>query len=127
MLTADTAFELWFHAAAFEYSLTYELANTVDIQNLERVIFENALFEVDRQEFSYVITRVTKCHLRQVIGSEREEVSHLSDLICCNSSTRDLDHGTYSVINDGVVFCKYLLSYSVDYSFLSTQFPVSTN
>ena len=42
----------------------YQLSHTILIENLERVYFQNLLFQINRKERSYIITRITEGHLR---------------------------------------------------------------
>jgi hypothetical protein len=56
MLTADTTLQIRTCSAALEYSLAYELAYAVAVQNLEWVILEDVTLKVDRQELSDIVT-----------------------------------------------------------------------
>ena len=50
VFAADAAFEVFACAAAFEYRLADQLSHAVAVEDLERVVLQNALLEVDRQE-----------------------------------------------------------------------------
>jgi hypothetical protein len=70
VLTADTALQVGTCCTALEHSLAYELANTVAVQDLERIVLEDVLLKVDRQELSDIVTRETESHLSKVVCTE---------------------------------------------------------
>ncbi len=70
MLTADTATEVGTNLASTLDSVLDELANTLLVEHLERVNFQDLLVEVDGQEAGDVVAAVTEGHLRQVVGTE---------------------------------------------------------
>ena len=51
-------------------SHTYQLTYTILIEHLERVYFQNLLFQINRKEGSDIVTRISEGHLSQVIRSE---------------------------------------------------------
>ena len=46
VLAADTAFELQTRAATFEHGLPNQLPHAVAVEDLERVVLQDALFEI---------------------------------------------------------------------------------
>ena len=127
MLTADTQVELGLGGTTLAACHLDELANAFLIENLERVNLQDAQVLVDGEELASVITRVTKGHLGQVVGTEREEVYHLCDLVGNEGGTRNLNHGTYLVGNGLTALGKYLLSNAVDDVGLHLDLVLHTN
>ncbi len=121
MFAADAALEVLARAAALEHRFADELAHTVAVQNLERVVLQDALFEVDGQELRDVVAREAQRHLRQVVGSEREELRHFGDLVGRHGGARHLDHRADHVFDLVVALGKDLLGRPVDDVLLVAQ------
>ena len=98
VLTADTAVELRIYRLTELDSHFHELTNTSLIELSERIVLEDLLVVVSTQELACVVTREAVCHLCKVVCTEAEEVSVLSDLVSCKSSSGDLDHCTNFVL-----------------------------
>ena len=64
MFTTNTAFQIRTDGTAFFRCHTNQLSYTILVENLERVYFQNLLFQINRKERSYIITRITEGHLR---------------------------------------------------------------
>ena len=65
----------------------HQLADTGLIQLSERIILEDLGVIVSVQELTCIITGEAEGHLGQVVGTEAEEISFLSDFIsskCCS-------------------------------------------
>ena len=124
MFAADTALQILTRAASLEYRLADQLADTVAVQNLERIVLQNTLFEVDRQELGDIVARESQGHLRQVIGSEREELCNLGYLIGRNCRTRNLDHRTDHIVDPVVALGEDLFGRTVDDLLLVTELLV---
>ena len=60
------------NSTTFLYYHLDQLTNTILVENLERVNFQNLLLEISRQERCDVVTAVAESHLRQVHGTEGE-------------------------------------------------------
>ena len=60
------------NGTTFLYCHLDKLTNTILVENLERVNFQNLLLEISRQERSDIVAAVTEGHLRQVLGTEGE-------------------------------------------------------
>ena len=56
VFAADAAFEVFACAAAFEYRLADQLSHAVAVEDLERVVLQNAFLQVDRQELRLLYT-----------------------------------------------------------------------
>ena len=76
----------------------HQLADTILVKFCKWVVFEDLSLVVCFQELACVITGESESHLCQVVGSEAEEVCIFCDLICGQSCTRDLNHGTYLIL-----------------------------
>ena len=70
MFTTDTAFQIRTDSTAFLCSHTYQLTHTILIENLERIYFQNLLFQINRKERSDIVARIAEGHLSQVIRTE---------------------------------------------------------
>lgn len=70
MFTADAALQVRTDSATFFGSHTHQLPYSVLIEHLERVYFQDLLFQINRQERSDVVALITESHLRQVIRTE---------------------------------------------------------
>ena len=60
------------NGTTFLYCHLDELTNTILVENLERIDFQNLLLEICRQERSDVVAVVTEGHLCEVVGTEGE-------------------------------------------------------
>ena len=98
VLTADTAVELRIYRLTELDSHFHELTNASLIELSERIVLEDLLVVVSAEELTSIVTREAVSHLSKVICTEAEEVSVLSDLVSCKSSSRDLDHCTNFVL-----------------------------
>ena len=70
MFTANTTFQIRTDSTAFFCCHTNQLSHTILVENLERVYFQNLLFQINRKERSNIVTGITEGHLRQVICTE---------------------------------------------------------
>ena len=78
-----------------------ELADADLVEACERVALVDLLVVVRAEELAGVVTAEAEGHLGQVVGAEGEELSLRRDLVCGQSGTRDLDHGTDKVLHVG--------------------------
>src|SRR5690349_6208289 len=65
-----------------------ELADPCLVQYLERVVLDDAVFQIVRKEATGIITRQPPGGLSQIVGPEREELGFSSQLIRRESRTR---------------------------------------
>ena len=127
MLAADTALQVESRTASLHHSLADELTHAVAIQNLEGIILQNTLIEICRQELGNIVARESECHLRKVVGTEREELRNLGNLVGRNGRTGNLNHRTHQVVDTVVALRKYLLGNAVDNTLLVAQLLVVTH
>ena len=92
VFAAEPAFEVMTSPAARFHGQFDELAPAFLIEHREGIGLEDLLLLVVFLEFRVVVARETHRGLRQVIGTEREELSRGSDAICCERGARDFDH-----------------------------------
>ena len=121
VLAADAALEHRALAAALEYGLANQLSHAVLVEDLERVVLQDALVEVDRQELADVVAREAQRHLRQVVGAEREELGDLGNLVGGHGCAGNLDHRADHVVDLVVALREYLFGRRVDDAFLVAQ------
>src|SRR4051794_35150353 len=81
MLATDAQFNIRPGCAAFLTGDFDQLANTVLIERDKWIIGKKAAFNVKWQELAGVVTREAKSGLGQIIGTEGEEFSFLSNLV----------------------------------------------
>ena len=118
MLTANTTLQVRTNSTAFLCSHTDELADTILVEHLEGVYLQNLLLQINGEEGSDVVTRVTKGHLCQVVGTEGEEFGGGSDAVGSQSGTRNFNHRTYLEIYAVAHFFEKLGGFGTDYFFL---------
>ena len=114
MFAADTHFEFGFGRAAFFHAHSYELANAFLIEHFERIGLDDSVFFVEFEELGSIVARESEGHLGKVVGTEREEVGYGSNLISYESSTGNLDHGTYFIGYALSFFLKHLGGSDID-------------
>ncbi len=71
----------------------YQLPHASLIQHCERVVGQQLLLQVERQELADVVAAVAVGQLSQVVGAEREELGVLRDPVRDQRGPRHLDHG----------------------------------
>ena len=98
VLTANTDVQLCIICAAILAGQVHQLADTGLIQLGEGIILEDLGVVIGIQELTGIITGEAIGHLSQVVGTEAEEVSILSDLVSGQACARNLDHGTDLVL-----------------------------
>ena len=81
MLAADAELEVRPGAAAELAGDRHQLADSRTVQHLERIVVDDVLLEIERQETAGVIPREPPCRLRQVVRAEREELCLAGDLV----------------------------------------------
>ena len=110
MLAADTYMQVRVNRFAQFDSHLHQLANANLIQFRERIVLEDLRIIVCVQELACVVTGESVCHLGKVVCTEAEEVSFFSDLVSCQSSSRDLDHGTNLIFQVDACCCDLSVS-----------------
>jgi len=127
MLTTDTSTKVWTNLMSLLYGHLNELTDTFLIKHLERIHIQDLLIKVYRQEASNIVTTITKCHLSQVISTEREVLSFTSNCISSQGSTRNFNHRTNFEFKFNTIFRKYLFSGSFDNLLLLLELSNSTD
>ena len=64
MLTADSDLQLGANAPTGRYGKSNQLANSIPIKHLERIVGKYTTFDIIREEPAGVITAESKCCLR---------------------------------------------------------------
>src|SRR5699024_4267674 len=116
------AFQVRTDGTALFGSHTNQLSHSILIKNLERINFQNLLFQVNRQERSDIIARITEGHLCQVICSEGKELGRRSDTVCSQCGTRNFYHCTNLEVDTVSHFLEQLCGCFTDYFFLFLEF-----
>lgn len=81
VLPANAEFQVGFCGTAFLNGHFHKHADTFLIKSSERIGFEDAFFIIIAQKFAGVVAAETERHLRQVIGSETEEIGFFCDFV----------------------------------------------
>ena len=110
VLTADTEVNIGVGLAAQLSSHSHQLANAGLIQTSEGIVLVDLTIIVSIQELACVIAGEAEGHLSQVVGTEGEECSFLSDLVSGQSCAGDLDHGTDMVLHVAASLSDQLVS-----------------
>ena len=110
VLAADSKMNVRANLRPLLYRNLNQLTYAVLVQMCEGILLVNLGLIVILQEFACVIAGEAEGHLRQVIGSEAEELCLLCDLICHKGCTRNLDHGSDVVPDIGILLRLHLLS-----------------
>ena len=94
MLPADAHLELGAHAAPQPQRQFHQLADSLLIEHLERVVRQNAGLDVERQEPPGVVAGEPERRLGEVVGPEREELRLPGDGVRGEGGAGQLDHRT---------------------------------
>src|SRR5207302_10314369 len=71
----------------------HQVADATHVQRLERIVLQNTIFQVPRQELALrVVAGEAERRLGQVVRAEREEVGVRGDLVRTYARARELDH-----------------------------------
>ena len=97
VFAADAAVEFRADALAEPDRHFHELADTQLVELRERVVLEDLLVVVGRQELARVVARETVRHLSEVVRAEAEELRLLGDRVGREGRARDLDHRAHLV------------------------------
>src|SRR3954463_4495106 len=103
MLTADADLQIRTRLATFLYAHLHQLSDAFTIKDGKRILLQDSLAQVCRQELVDVITREAESGLRQVVGAEAKELSVFRDLISDQSGARQLDHGSDEIFNPALL------------------------
>ncbi len=114
MLTADADLNSFTGGAPLLNPDTNERSHTILIQLGERIIRQNARFQVVWQKLADIVPRKSECHLCKIIGAKAEEFRFLGYCIGNHRCTRNLDHGTDEVSQRQAIPSHGLLGYSID-------------
>src|SRR5205085_5310969 len=94
VLAADAELDVRFGLTPSLGALMDELAHTAGIYRLEGVALEQTLLDVGRHHAALdIVTAEAERHLGEVVGTEREEVGLLGDLVGSNGAAARVDHG----------------------------------
>src|ERR1051325_8299728 len=80
VLAADADLEVRVRSAAALRAELHQLPDALLVDRLERVLLQDFLVDVLRQERAGVVARVAERHLCQVVRAEREETPRLAPL-----------------------------------------------
>src|SRR3954466_250691 len=92
VLPTDSQFDVRTNASTVFDRNPYEPTHPFGVKNLKWIVGKNTPINVRRKEPTRIITTESKCSLRQVICSEREELGRLRDLCRSQCRARQFDH-----------------------------------
>ena len=122
VFTTDAQLQIWTSCTSQSCSHLNKLTYTVLVQTSEWILFVDLLVIVMRQECTSIITAESECHLSQVVCTEAEEFSFLSDFISQQSCTRNFNHCTNFIVQFNTCFSDYTISSFNNYVLNITQF-----
>ena len=94
MFAADADFQFRVGLAAFCHRNFHHLSDALDVQHLERIVFQNAGLVVSGQKFIFRIFATERERgLGQVVGAEREEFGSFCHATCANTGAHHFQHG----------------------------------
>ncbi len=115
VLAADTYVELGTCSLTKLDSCLHQLTNADLVELSEGIVLEDLCIVVSIEELTSVVSGEAVCHLCQVVCTEAEELSFLSDIVSCQSCTRNLDHCTNLVLQLNACSSDYFVSSSNNY------------
>ncbi len=107
---------------AFLHAHTNQLSNPFLVENLERIIFQNSFFQINRKKLTGIVTRITKSHLGKIVRSKREKFGRLCNFIGNQSSTRYFYHSSNQIIYAVVIFGENFFGSRTNNIFLHLHF-----
>ena len=87
------------------------MSDAVLIQRRERILLQDALVDICREDLVHVIARKAESGLRQIVGAEREELRFLRNLVRHQRRARQLDHRTNQVVDFRSLFFEYVVGH----------------
>src|SRR6185503_21078551 len=81
VLTADPDFQVGPSSSPSLGSHPNQFSYAFLIEDLERIVFQDSVLDIERQEFGRVVSGYPKRCLGQVVGAEREELGYFGDLV----------------------------------------------
>ncbi len=127
MLTTDTTLQVRTGRTTLLYGHVDKLANTCLVEYLEWVYLQDLLLKICWQEASDIITAITECHLREVIGTEAEVLSLLCDIVSCQCGTRNLNHRTHLELNGHALFLEEFCGSITNHALLQVKLVDDTD
>src|SRR5665648_139428 len=122
MLAADADLQVRSSASALFNSDLHKLTNPFLVNRYKGIYIKNTMFNIERQELACIVTAVSQCRLCQVIGTKREELGILCDLVSSKCGTWQLYHGTYLVFYLEIMLFHHKLSNPHDIALCDHQF-----
>src|SRR2546423_6801552 len=117
MLAADPDFQVRLGLAAALDGHAHHRADSIPIEDLERVRRDDLFLDVSREEALLgVVARDAQHGLREVVGAEREELGLRRDLVRDDAGTRDLDHRPEFVLDPLSALLEYSIRHLSDLS-----------
>ena len=93
VLAADPDLEIRTDASPKFNRHPHDFPHSLYVEGRERIIGENALLQVMKKESRFsVVPGDPEYRLRQIVRSEREEISRRRNFVRCEGRPRDLDH-----------------------------------
>ncbi len=113
MLAADTDLQRGTRLPSPLRRHLHQLSDPFAIQYRKRILLDDSIRQIRRQNLVHVVTREAPRRLRQIVRAERKEFSLLRDLIGDQSRTRQLDHRAHQVFHFLTLLCKHFLRHAV--------------
>ena len=127
MLTANSHFEIRLHAAATFRTQPHQLAYTLAIQHLKRIVGHDLALDVIGQEATRVVAAQTKRGLRKIVGPKGKEVGVGGDVMSHQGRTREFDHCAHAILDRHTMLAHHLACDLIDHFALLMQLFAKRN
>src|SRR5690554_1789729 len=94
MLPANSTFDCRLNFTTFLNGHSNQLPYTILVYNSKWIMFQNTLINIHWKELCDIISTITKCHLSQIVCTERKEIRFSSNFMSSKCCTRNFNHCT---------------------------------
>ena len=122
VLATNTNLEIFLRGTTTLNADLHQLANTSEIDDLERILLHHFQFLILIDEAAIVIAAHSQTRLGKVIGTEREELGGFSNLGSSHRCPRKLDHGANEVLDGDALLLENSLRGSMNHCCLKVKF-----
>ena len=99
MFAADSHLQLPPGLAPPLSAQAHQLAGSLLVEGLERIGLQDALVHIQGKKLAGVVPAVTEGQLRQVVGTETEELGHNGEAVGDQGGARYLDHSADRILD----------------------------
>ncbi len=118
MFATDANFQVGARVASLFDTDLHQCSDARLIDALERILREDLVLEVIGEECADVVTRETKCCLREIVRAEGEEIRVFRNFIRGQRRAGQLDHRADEILDLHLLLCHHLVRDAADNGFL---------